>query len=118
MVYILETELPENKSIYFSLTKIFGIGKFRSFLICKKIGFLPNYKLSKLTSKHIIELQKLIEILKIKINNTLKKYEIMLIKKRIQIKTYKGIRKLQGLPIRGQRTRTNANTAFRVRYYF
>jgi len=36
MIYILETELPENKSIYFSLTKIFGIGKFQSFLICKK----------------------------------------------------------------------------------
>jgi len=38
MVYILETELLENKSIYFSLIKIFGINQFQSFLICKKLG--------------------------------------------------------------------------------
>ena len=56
MIYILETELPENKSIYFSLTKIFGIGKFQSFLICKKIGLSHNSKLSKLTSNQIIKL--------------------------------------------------------------
>lgn len=115
MVFILETELPQNKSIYYSLTKIFGIGKFQSFVICKKVGFLPNCKLSRLTIKQITKLHKLTETLKIKINNSLKKYEILLMKKRIQIKTYKGIRKLQGLPIRGQRTRTNANTASRVR---
>ena len=51
IIYILETELPENKSIYFSLTKIFGIGKFQSFLICKKIGLSHNSKLSKFNVK-------------------------------------------------------------------
>ena len=118
MVYILDTELPRNKSIYFSLTKIFGIGKSQSFLVCKKVGFSPNCKLSKLTPKQATKLHKFIETLKIKINNTLTRYEIMLFKKQIQIKAYKGMRKLQGLPIRGQRTRTNANTAFKRRQPF
>lgn len=115
MIYILETELPENKSIYFSLTKIFGIGKFQSFLICKKIGLSHNSKLSKLTSNQIIKLVKLIENSSLLINSNLRKYKITLINKLIQIKTYKGIRRLRGLPIRGQRTHTNAKTASKIR---
>lgn len=115
MIYILETELPENKSIYFSLTKIFGIGKFQSFLICKKIGLAYNSKLSKLTSNQIIKLVKLIENSSLLINSNLRKYKITLINKLIQIKTYKGIRRLHGLPIRGQRTHTNAKTASKIR---
>lgn len=115
MLYILETELPENKSIYFSLTNIFGIGKFQSFLICKKIGFSHNSKLSKLTSSQTIKLTKLIETSNILTSADLKKYKIVLIKKLTQIKTYKGIRRLRGLPVRGQRTHTNAKTASRIR---
>lgn len=115
MIYILETELSENKSIYFSLTKIFGIGKFQSFLICKKIGLSHNSKLSKLTSNQIIKLVKLIENSSLLINSNLRKYKITLINKLIQIKTYKGIRRLRGLPIRGQRTHTNAKTASKIR---
>ena len=78
MIYILETELPENKSIYFSLTKIFGIGKFQSDLICKKIGLSHNSKLSELTSNQIIKLIKLIENSSILINSNLRKYKITL----------------------------------------
>ena len=115
MLYILETELPENKSIHFSLTNIFGIGKFQSFLICKKIGFSHNNKLSKLTSNQTIKLTKLIETSNILISTNLKKYKIVLIKKLTQIKTYKGIRRLRGLPVRGQRTHTNAKAASRIR---
>lgn len=114
MIYILETELPENKSIYFSLTKIFGIGKFQSDLICKKIGLSHNSKLSELTSNQIIKLIKLIENSSLLINSNLRKYKITLINKLIQIKTYKGIRRLRGLPVRGQRTHTNAKTASRI----
>lgn len=115
IIYILETELPENKSIYFSLTKIFGIGKFQSFLICKKIGLSHNSKLSKLTSNQIIKLVKLIENSSLLINSNLRKYKTTLINKLIQIKTYKGIRRLRGLPIRDQRTHTNAKTASKIR---
>ena len=115
MLYILETELSENKSIYFSLTKVLGIGKFQSFLICKKIGLSLNCKLSNLTPSQILRLVKFIEASKISINNTIIKHKTILIKRLTQIKTYKGIRRLRGLPIRGQRTHTNAKTASRVR---
>lgn len=111
MVYILETELLENKSIYFSLTKIFGVNRFQSFLICKKLGLSYNCRLSKLTPDQIVKLIKLTESLNLLLNNNLKKSNIMLAKKLIQIKAYRGIRKLRGLPVRGQRTHTNAKTA-------
>jgi len=115
MIYILETELLENKSVYLSLTKVFGIGQFQSFLICKKLGFSYNYKVSKLSSDQIVRLIKFIENSNLLINSNLRKSKIMLAKKLVQIKTYKGIRRLRGLPIRGQRTHTNAKTASKFR---
>lgn len=115
MVYILETELLDKKSIYFSLINVFGINKSQSFLICKKLGFSYNVTLSTLTTDQTLKLIKFVENLNLLINNHLKKSNILLSKKLIQIKAYKGIRRLRGLPIRGQRTHTNANTASKLR---
>lgn len=115
MIYILETKLLENKSVYFSLAKIFGVGQFQSFLICKKLGLSYNCKLSNLTSDQIIKLIKFIENLNLLITNNLKKSKIILAKNLVHIKAYRGIRRLRGLPIRGQRTHTNAKTASRCR---
>ena len=115
MVYILDAEIIENKSIYFSLTKVFGLGKFQSFLVCKKLGLSYNCTLMKLTSDQIVHLIKFIENSRLLINNNLKKSKVMIAKKLIQIKAYKGIRKLRGYPIRGQRTHTNAKTASKFR---
>lgn len=80
MVYILETELPEDKSIYFSLTKVFGIGKFQSLLICKRLGLSSNCKLSKLTSDQTIKLVKSIENANLVINSNLRKSKTILLK--------------------------------------
>ena len=115
MVYILETELSEDKSIYFSLTKIFGIGQSQSFLICKKLGLSYNCLLSTLTPDQVVKLIKFIENSSLLINSNLKKSKIMVTKKLVQIKAYKAIRKIRGLPIRGQRTHTNAKTASKFR---
>ena len=71
--------------------------------------------MSKLTPEQIIKLIKFIENLNLLINANLKKEKIILAKKLVQIKTYRGIRKLRGLPIRGQRTHTNAKTASKFR---
>jgi len=114
MVYILETELIDNKSVYFSLTRVYGIGKFNAFTICKKLGFSSNCKLSKLTADQILKLIKLVETSNLIINNHLKKSKILLAKKLVSIKTYRGIRKLRGLPVRGQRTHTNAKTSRKI----
>ena len=115
MIYILETELAENKSVFFSLTKIFGINQFQSFLICKTIGLSYNCTLSNLTPDQVLNLVKFIEILNLSINGDLKKSKILLAKKLVQIKAFKGIRRLRGLPVRGQRTHTNAKTASKFR---
>lgn len=115
MLYILETELLENKSVYLSLTKVFGIGRRHSSLICKKLGLAQNCKVSGLSPDQIIKLIKIIENSKLLINMNLRKSKIMLAKKLVQIKSYKGIRKLRGLPVRGQRTHTNAKTCSKIR---
>ena len=114
MIYILETELLENKPIFFSLTRIFGIGHFQSFLICKKLGLSNNCKLSTLKPDQITKLVKFIENSNLLINSSLRKSKIMLAKNLVQIKAYKGIRRLRGLLIRGQRTHTNAKTVSKI----
>ena len=114
MIFILETELLEKKSVYFSLTSIFGINQYQALIICKKLGLSANCKLSILTSEQIVKLIKFIEKLNLLISYDLKKSNILLTKKQIQIKTYKSIRKLRGLPVRGQRTHTNGKTAAKV----
>jgi len=114
MIFILETELLEKKSVYFSLTSIFGINKSQAIFICKKLGLSYNCKLSILTSEQTVKLIKFIENLNLLINYDLKKSNILLAKKQIQIKTFKSIRKLRGLPVRGQRTHTNGKTAAKI----
>jgi len=115
MIYLLETELPKNKSIFFGLTNIYGIGKFQAFVICKKLGFSVNLKISELSNDQVTDLLKLVEKSNLILGNDLKKLQILFLKKLINIKAYKGLRKISGLPIRGQRTHTNAKTVRRFR---
>jgi small subunit ribosomal protein S13 len=111
MIYLFESELPENKSVYFALTHIYGIGKANSFLICRKLGFSANLKVKNLSKDQIIKLIKTIETLNIELASDLKKKESLIIKTLVSIRSYRGLRKKQGLPVRGQRTHTNAKTA-------
>jgi small subunit ribosomal protein S13 len=111
MIYIFESKLSENKSVFLTLKYIYGIGKSNSFLICKKLGFSKNLKIKNITKVQINQLINTIENLKIKIGSDLKKLKVLNTKKLISIKSYKGIRKIRGLPIRGQRTHTNAKTS-------
>lgn len=111
MLYIFESELPENKSIFFALTHIQGIGKYNSLLICKQLGFSKNLKLKNLSREQVSRLIKFIESLNLLLVGDLRKLRLILAKKSISIKSYRGLRKTQGLPIRGQRTHTNARSA-------
>lgn len=111
MIYLLETELQSNKSILFALNSIYGIGKSTSFKICKQLGFSLNYKVYELSTEHILKFLKLIEKSNLIINNDLKKLQSSFIKNLINVKTYRGIRRFNRLPVRGQRTHTNAKTA-------
>nr|YP_010377322.1 ribosomal protein S13 [Helicotheca tamesis]QYB23009.1 ribosomal protein S13 [Helicotheca tamesis] len=111
MVYILDTELVKRTSIYFALQKIFGIGKKNSTFFSKKLGFSINLKVKQLSNEQIFELLNYIEKSKFLINDKLKKYQSFVFKKLILIKAYRGLRRLKGLPVRGQRTHTNSKTS-------
>lgn len=115
MVYILESKLPENKSIYFALRYIYGIGKNKSFLICKKLGFSPNLKVKFLSPSKTKQILKLIESLHFVVANNLKKSILLKKQHLVNIKSYRGLRRKKGFPVRGQRTHTNAKTAKKIR---
>lgn len=113
MLYLLETKLPENKSVFFALTQVYGIGKTTSFLLCKKLGFSLNLKIKDLAQEQTLEILKLVDSLNLILNNDLKKIKSLKIKNLISIKSYRGLRRLRNLPVRGQRTHTNAKSSRR-----
>ena len=80
-------------------------------MLCKKLGFSKNLKVKNLSREQIIKLIKTIELSDLVISSDLKKLEDLNTKKLISIKSYKGFRRKQGLPVRGQRTHTNARTS-------
>ena len=79
MIYILETELLENKTIFFAFTRILGIGHLQSFTICKNLGLSNNCKLSTLKPDQIVKLIKFIENSNLLINSSYKKSKIITI---------------------------------------
>ena len=116
-MYILENQLNANKSIFFSLTTVYGIGKNTSFNICKNLGFSINLKIKKLSKTQIKNLLSFISNSNLKINDDLKQFKILSIQNLISIKAYRGLRKIKGFPVRGQRTKTNAKTSKKFKYY-
>lgn len=114
-MYIFESEIPENKSIYISLTSIYGIGKHKSKFLCKILGLSLNFKSKNLSKEQINKLIKTIEILNFNVASDLKKIKSLIFKKLILIKSYRGLRRFKGLPVRGQRTHTNAKTAKKIK---
>jgi small subunit ribosomal protein S13 len=117
MIYIFETEILNNKPLIFSLQKIYGLGKKNSSLICKQLGFSNNLQTSKLSNDQISKLIKAIEKSDLIITNELKKLQAFSLRNLIDIKSYKGLRRLNGLPVRGQRTHTNSRTSRRQKRF-
>lgn len=111
MVYLFESKLSETKSVYFGLMSIYGIGKSRSFLICKKVGLSLNLKIKDLSASQIHQISKVIEFSGYILSNDLKRLILLNKQRLISIKSYRGLRRKKGFPIRGQRTHTNAKTA-------
>ena len=107
MLYLLETNLPDQKSVFFALMKVHGIGKSTAFFICKSLGFSINLKIKNLSQEQIIEILQFIDLLNLPLNNELKKLKSITLKNLINI----GLRRVRGLPVRGQRTHTNAKSA-------
>ena len=117
MLYVLETKLPENKSVVFALTKVYGIGEKTAYSICKKLGFSINLKTKDLTQEQVEEIIQLVDSLNLTLNNELKKLRSLNLKTLVSIKSYRGLRRVRGLPVRGQRTHTNAKSSKKTRRF-
>lgn len=117
-MYILDVTLKENKIILLELCTIYGINYYTSQTICKKLGLSKNAKTNQLSKNQIFQLNIILtnEYFS-KISNELKKIEYLRFQKLVSIKSYRGLRKIKGLPIRGQRTHTNAKTARKHTFY-
>lgn len=118
LVYLFEAQLPKrkNKSLLLALTNIYGIGFKTSEIVCKKMGFSKNFKTKMLAMNQVTDIKNILESLPIKFSRNLKKLKSLNLKRLIKIKSYKGLRKYRGLPIKGQRTHTNAKTAKKIRH--
>ncbi len=109
MARIAGIDLPKNKKIAVALTYIFGIGKTLSKKIMEVTGVNPDKRVSELTEDEVTKLRNEIEK-KYKIEGELRTDISMNIKRLKDIGSYRGMRHIKNLPVRGQRTHTNART--------
>jgi len=106
---IAGVDLPKNKRIEIALTYIYGIGLSSSFKILKEANVDPSIKVKDLKDQEVERIRKIIEK-NYKVEGALKVEVSENIKRLKEIQSYRGIRHIKGLPVRGQRTRTNART--------
>ena len=111
MVRILGNNLSNKKKIYIALTCIYGIGIPTSKKILKELNINPDIKTTDLTETNISALRDILEKEEFKLEGDLKRLISLNIKRLIDINSFKGRRHLKGLPVRGQRTRTNNRTS-------
>ena len=117
MLYIFNKTISDSKSILYSLTVLYGINEFQSKKICKNIGINPQITLNKLKNNHVNRLITYINK-NLKIEQLLKKEKTERLRELVEIKSNRGIRQNQGLPVRGQRTHTNAKTPKKLKKIF
>lgn len=111
MLYIFSTGLRNNKRVSKELVQIFGIGTFQSSLLCNLLNIGHDSYIADLTQTAVYKLIKLIEQNGLIVDVELRKQRLKFISYAINIKSYRGTRHILKLPVRGQRTRTNARTA-------
>ena len=109
MARIAGVVIPKNKQVWVSLQYIYGIGTSLSQKILAQLSVNPDTKVSNLTEDEVNRLRELIDR-EYRVEGELRKEVTLNIKRLIEIGSYRGIRHRYGLPVRGQRTRTNART--------
>ncbi|MGP1369649.1 MAG: 30S ribosomal protein S13 [Eggerthia catenaformis] len=108
MARIAGIDIPREKRVVISLTYIYGIGNTTAEKICKAAGVSPDTRVKDLTEEEETKLRQ--EVEKIKVEGDLRRETQLNIKRLMEIGSYRGIRHRRGLPVRGQRTKTNART--------
>jgi small subunit ribosomal protein S13 len=108
MARISGVNIPDNKHAAISLTYVYGIGRPTAKTICQAVGIAEETKISDLSEAQLDEIRN--EIAKITVEGDLRREVNMNIKRLMDLGCYRGLRHRRGLPLRGQRTKTNART--------
>ncbi len=109
MARIAGVDLPNKKRAEIGLTYIYGVGRTRSLSLCHRAGIDPNKKISDLAEDEINRVRQILEE-EGAVEGDLRKEISMNIKRLIEMGSYRGLRHRRGLPVRGQRSHTNART--------
>lgn len=109
MPRVIGVDIPGNKRLVVSLTYIYGVGRSLSAEIIDKLGFNPDMRAQQLSDEDIAKINNLLQTEYV-VEGDLRREVQANIKRLIAIGSYRGLRHRAGLPVRGQRTRTNART--------
>ena len=108
MARILGVDIPNDKQVQYSLTYIYGVGLKTAQKACADAGVEPTIRVKNLTEEQITAIRN--ELAKVKTEGELRREIALNIKRLQEIGCYRGIRHRKGLPVRGQKTKTNART--------
>jgi small subunit ribosomal protein S13 len=106
---IAGVDLPKNERVEIGLTRIFGVGRSLSQKILAETKISPNTRVKDLTDEDLLKIRAIIER-DFRVEGDLRRENSMNIKRLLDISSYRGMRHRLGLPLRGQRTKTNART--------
>ncbi|MFN8026425.1 MAG: 30S ribosomal protein S13 [Acidimicrobiia bacterium] len=109
MARISGVDIPREKRLEISLTYIFGVGRSTAQEICDNVGISRDTRVRDLTDEEVAQLRAYVDQ-NLKVEGDLRREVAANIKRKVEIGTYEGLRHRRGLPVRGQRTRTNART--------
>ncbi len=109
MARIAGVNIPTNKRVLISLRYIYGIGPANAKVICEQLGIPEERRVNQLTDEEIVKLRELIDR-DYRVEGDLRRENAMNIKRLMDMACYRGLRHRKGLPVRGQRTHTNART--------
>ena len=109
MARIAGVNIPTNKRVLISLRYIFGIGPQNAKEICGKLGIPDDRRVNQLTDDEVLRIREMIDR-DYRVEGDLRREQAMNIKRLMDLGCYRGLRHRKGLPVRGQRTHTNART--------
>ena len=109
MARISGVDLPKNKRVEIGLTYVYGIGRKSAEIILKETGVNPDTRVKDLSEDDVAKLREYIDH-NLMVEGDLRRNVALNIKRLVEISCYRGVRHRKGLPVRGQRTKTNART--------
>jgi len=109
MARIAGVNIPTNKRVLISLRYIYGIGPANAKVICDQLGIPEDRRVNQLTDEEILKIRELVDR-EYRVEGDLRRENAMNIKRLMDMACYRGLRHRKGLPVRGQRTHTNART--------